>query len=200
MKSIRIAAAAALLAAAPAFAATTVIDFEKVTSFASVGSPVAGITFGADALGLVNDEFSTFFTNAPSPVGVMTVVGSDATMNVAAGFTSAFSFSYASAALMTSAVNVYSGLNGTGNLLASFNLVGNATADGCTSSDYCHFDLLSSTFAGTAHSVTFGNAVGAAFDNISVNVSAVPEASTTVLMALGILGMGAFVQARRRQG
>jgi hypothetical protein len=199
MKTIRLAAAAVLLAAAPAFAATTVIDFEKVTSFDSVGSPVAGITFGGDALGLVNDEYSTFFTNAPSPVGVMTVVGADATMNVAAGFTSSFSFAYSSASLMTSAVNVYSGLNGTGNLLASFNLVNNATAGGCTSSDYCHFDLLSTTFAGTAYSVTFGNAVGAAFDNISVNVSAVPEASTTLLMALGLIGMGAFVQ-RRRQG
>ncbi|MFY9509673.1 MAG: PEP-CTERM sorting domain-containing protein [Rubrivivax sp.] len=196
--------ATALLAAfaiSPVYAANTVIDFETVTSFASIaefyngGSDSEGnsgsnfgVSFGGDVLGLANDEYSTFFTNAPSPVGVMTAVGSDATMNVAAGFVDALSFAYSSAAFTLQAVNVWSGLNGTGALLASFNLAANAQAGGCSDSAFCRFDTLSSTFAGVAHSVTFGNAAGvAAFDNIAI--TAVPEPTAALMLAMGLAGL-----------
>lgn len=203
------AAALALFAVTPAFAAQTLIDFETVSSFASISGyynggadsagqigPALGVSFGGDALGLVND-FGTYFTHAPSPVGVMTVVGADATMNVAAGFTDAIAFSYSSSAFVPLAVSVWTGLGGSGELLASFNLVSNAQR-GCNDSDYCRFDHLASTFAGTAHSVTFGNAANvAAFDNISVNIntSAVPEPTAALLLSLGLTGL--FLARRR---
>lgn len=199
------AAALALLAATPAFAGNTLLDFERVTSFASISEfynggadgagqvgPALGISFTGDALGLVND-FSSYFSHAPSPVGVMTAVGADATMNVAAGFTEAIAFSYSSSAFVPLAVSVWSGLGGSGELLASFNLVSNAQR-GCNDSDYCRFDQLASTFAGTAHSVTFGNAANvAAFDDISIGV--VPEPSAALLLSLGITGL--FLARRR---
>jgi hypothetical protein len=198
------AATLALFAATPAFAADTLIDFETVTSFASIGEyynggadsagaigPALGVSFTGDALALAND-FETYFSHAPSPLGVLAPVGADATLNVALGFTDAISFWYSSSAFV-SQINVWSGLGGTGEILASFNLVANAT-HGCSDSAYCRFDQLSSTFAGTAHSVSFGNAAGvAAFDDI--RITAVPEPTTALMLSLGLAGL--FLSRRR---
>ena len=197
----------ALSMVAPAFAAPeTLLDFEAVSSFAPIGEfynggadgtghvgPALGVSFGGDALGLVND-FDTYFTHAPSPVGIMTPVGASSTMNVAAGFTQGLGLSYASSAAVTNGVQVWSGLNGTGSLLASFNLAANATT-GCSDSAYCHFDQAVRTFTGTAHSVTFGNATYAAgFDNVRMGAVPEPSAWSMALAACGVL----FAMSRRR--
>lgn len=206
MKTLLGAAAAALFAATPAFAADTLIDFEGVTSFASINTfynggtdsagasgPAVGVSFGGDALGLRNDLLGPYFTNAPSPIGVMAPVGADSALNYAYGFTSV-SFHYASSADVTGGVQVWSGLNGTGSLLGSFDLSNNATS-GCSDSAFCHFDLLGSAFASTAHSLTFGNAAYvAAFDNVAL--TPVPEPSTYALMAVGVAGL--LLSRRRR--
>ena len=200
---------AGLLAASFAQANTAVlVDFETPTSFAFVeehyngGTDSAmlaganlGVSFTFDALALQNDAAGPYFSNAPSPVGLMAPVGANATMNVAAGFVGTVGVWYSADSFVLQGVNVYSGLNGTGNLLASFNLVANAQADGCSSSAYCRFDQLTSSFAGTAKSITFGNAANmAAFDNISI--TAVPEPTTVLLMSLGL----ATLALRRRRG
>ncbi len=200
---------AGLLAASFAQANTAVlVDFETPTSFAFVeehyngGTDSAmlaganlGVSFTFDALALQNDAAGPYFSNAPSPVGVMAPVGANATMNVAAGFVGTVGVWYSADSFVLQGVNVYSGLNGTGNLIASFNLVANAQADGCSSSAYCRFDQLTSSFAGTAKSITFGNAANmAAFDNISI--TAVPEPTTVLLMSLGL----ATLALRRRRG
>jgi hypothetical protein len=86
------------------------------------------------------------------------------------------------------AVKAYSGLNGTGNLLGSFDLAANSTDANGT--------WTSSTFAfnGVAASFDLSGSVNAvAFDNIS-NVSAVPEPSTYAMM---LLGGGLLIAARR---
>ena len=188
-------------------ASPVLIDFETPTSFASIadhynggtdGAGLAGANlgaaFGGDLLGLQNDVLGPYFSNAPSPLGVMMAVGSDATLNIASGFTGALSLSYASADFVLQGVNVYSGLNATGTLLASFNLAANAQADGCSSAPLCRFDQISSTFAGTAHSISFANAANAAvFDDI--RVSAVPEPATMATLAMGL---AMLILAKRR--
>jgi hypothetical protein len=194
---LRTLAPLALLAAAPAFAGNLTLDFETVTSFASIDQLYAaqGVTFGLDALGLMNDELGPYFSNAPSPLGVMAPVGPDATMNVAAGF-SDLSFFYSSAEANPGTVQVWSGLGGTGNLLASFSLVANAQAGGCSDAPYCHFSQLAGGAWGElAHSVTFGGAPGVGIDNVSI--TAVPEPASALLMACGA---AALLMRRRLRG
>lgn len=189
-------AACSLFLASSAFAApTTLIDFEAPPSFASIGSfyDSLGVVFTEDALALQNDPLGPYFSNAPSPIGVMFAAGPDATMNVALGFKDEISFSFSSSKLLVSAVNVYSGLDGMGTLLASFNLAANAQV-GCSDSPYCRFDRISSTFGGIAKSVTFGaSADSAAFDDIAI--TAVPEPGSALLVALGLAGL---LVSRRR--
>ena len=114
-------------------------------------------------------------------------------MNVPVGFTD-LSFFYSSNAAVVGAVKVWSGLGGTGTLLASLSLANNAQFR-CSSAPFCRFDNLSTTFSGVARSVGFGDAANVAgFDNVSI--TAVPEPTTLVLMALGLAGVVGF--ARRR--
>lgn len=194
--ALALSAAHAVAMAAPVTTSTNVlIDFEDVTSFSPIADAL-GVSFGGDALGLVNDEYSTFFTHAPSSIGVMTPVGAEAYLNVAAGFSTGLSLHYSSSSDVLNAVQIWSGLNGTGSLLASINLSNNAQAGGCSDSPYCHFEQAFAAFSGTAYSVTFGNATyAAAFDN--VHVGAVPEPESLALMLAG--GGVALLAVRRRR-
>jgi hypothetical protein len=203
-----IAAAVVALASAPAAAQVT-LDFEGPTSFASVADfyaggsdgagatgPSYGIVFRGDALAFRNDALGPYFSNAPSPLGVLAPVGADSAMNVAAGFTGAVSFFYSATQAVANGVQLWSGLDGTGTLLGSFNLLGNAT-NGCSDSPFCRFDSTSLSFSGIARSLTFANAVGvSAIDNITV--TPIPEPETVALMSLGLAGLA--VARRRRRG
>jgi hypothetical protein len=210
-----LALAAALAAAAPAIAATTLIDFEGATSFASIsdyyngGSDSAGvfgpvnhsISFTGDALALSNDAVGTYFSHAPSAGTVMfSAPGGDSTMNVAQGFTSELSFIYSAATSALDVVTIYSGLNGTGAALGSISLSGNAQLGGCSDSAFCNWQKISLSFAGVGQSISFGgNAGNVAFDNVTINtVSAVPEPQTAAMLAFGIAGLMVTVRRQRR--
>jgi hypothetical protein len=196
----------ALFAAAPAFAGATsfVVDFEKNWDYANGGvagfynggtadDGAAGVDLGVEFVGvsgLSNDADFTYYSGAPSPLGTAYAYDAAASyMNVAAGVDGGISLFYASYVDVVGAVKVYSGLNGTGDLLGSFNLSANNLAS------YDNWTQVSLSFSGTAKSFDLSGSVGAVgFDNIS----AVPEASSALMMLAG--GFALLGLTRRRRG
>ena len=188
-------------------AAPITIDFEGVNSFASVGEynnggtdsagnsdTDYGVSFTPSVMGLANDAVDTYFSNAPSPLNVMYATDSAAYMNVALGFVDLASFYYSSTTAAPNAIQIFSGLNGTGSVLGSFSLNLN-TPQGCTGALYCNFEKTTVVFSGVARSIAFGGNNGnVAFDDVTI--TPVPEASTYAMLALGLGAIGLY--ARRR--
>lgn len=196
MKLISV-AALALMAAAPAFATAPqlAVDFEKAWAFdEAVDSTYAtdGVTF-TNVIGFSNDGVSVGYSNAASGQGVAFVqldgvVNTAAFMNVASGVEQGLAFDYSSASALVGAVKAYSGLNGGGTLLGSYDLVAN---DGGAFDTWTRKTL---AFSGVAMSFELTGMNGAvAFDNIT----AVPEPESYAMLLAGLLAVGFMV--RRRQ-
>ena len=210
--------AALLLSGAASAASATVVTltFEGVGNTASINDfynggtdslgnsgTNYGINFTAASLGLIDSDAggSGNFANEPSASTIaFFTTGSAATMNVAAGFTTGFSFFYS--AFSNASVTVYSGLNSTGTVLATLNLATNFSNGGCVgdpTGQACHWDAVGVTFAGTAMSVDFGGVANqAGFDNITLG-SATPNVPEPATWALMIAGFGMVGSAMRRQ-
>jgi hypothetical protein len=214
--------AAVLLLAIPqtdARAATIVLDFEGLRdleqvlnfynggtgSFGSSGTNY-GIGFSNGALAIIDADAggSGNFANEPSADTIAFFLSAPSlTMNVASGFTTGFSFYYSSS--VQTAINVYDGLNGTGNLLASVLLAAQGTAsNGCqlpgdpTGVFNC-WNAAGVNFAGTAMSVNFGGAANlTGFDNITLGSATpvIPEPSSTALFLLGFSIVGSKLRRR----
>jgi len=163
-----------------------------------------GISFGADALAVVSslNGGSGAIANLPSgDTAAFFLSGTGDLMNVAAGFTTGFSFFY-SAAFLPGSVTVWSGLDGTGTMLASLSLPSNGSCS--VGPAFCFWTPIGVTFAGTAQSVNFsGTANAIAFDDVTVGSSTAgggptptPEAPTMLLLGAGSLGL---LGARRRK-
>ena len=109
--------------ASPAAASTT-LTFEGIPNNTSVGAFYGpDYVFSPATLALVDFDAGGDgnFANEPSPNTIMFfTAANNAILNVTNGFTDGFSFFYSSSTAAT--INVYDGLNGTGNILASLNL------------------------------------------------------------------------------
>ncbi len=155
--------------------------------------PAYGITFGSAALGSIADSAGGTGNFANNPSGVTTVSflsGGGLVMNVAGGFTSGFSFYYASGGT-SGTVTVYDGLNATGNVLATVPMP--ATGSNCGGSQYTFscWVSLGATFTGTAKSVNFAGAANfIGFDNITIgtNTPGFGVLVTTAALAGGTVG------------
>lgn len=194
--------AAAVLAMAPAFAgaSSVVVDFEHPWNY---GSDINGYYAGGTAddgssganlgvsfvnvSGLSNDSDFTYYSGAPSPLG--TAYAHDtAYMNVGAGVNGSLSFFYSTPVAVEGAIKAYSGLNGTGTLLGTFDLGANS------SESYDTWSRVTLRFDGVAQSFDLtgsDNLVG--FDNVSV----VPETASSAML-LGGMALLAGLARRRR--
>jgi hypothetical protein len=215
----------ALAIAAPAHA--QVLDFEGVSptypfsstnvflqgfyngGTSSVGTTGAnyGIEFSSNALAICLDTPSVDCSNTSrgglgNPNSARSALfflsGSNTYMNRAAGFQNGFSFYYASYNYQ-GAFSVWSGLDGTGDLLASLTL--NPQSTGCAGNFFCPFYAAGVSFSGTAQSVTFsGVADQIVFDDVTFGSSRpgeVPEPTSLALTASGLLGLAAVARRRR---
>ncbi len=224
-----VALALAVMTTTSPAAAITVLTFEGLQNLESIdgfynganggfGSgpgPSLGITFSANALAIIDSDAggSGNIGGEPSPSTVLFFLsGTAATMNVPAGFDTGFSFYYSSVNV-PGLIDVWDGLDGTGNLLASLVLpvtpLGGAPDP---TGAYSPFLAMGVAFNGIAHSVDFGGTVDQiAFDDITLGSitpgsalavadteRAVPEPGSFLLVVAGMLGAGALRRWVRR--
>ena len=205
-------ASLALGVAGVASADVVTLTFEGVGDFNAVGDfynggagGSLGVSFSGDTLALVDLDAggSGNFANEPTGDTVMFFIdANNSILNMAAGFTTGFSFFYSSSTAAT--VEVYDGLNGTGTKLGSLNLTAQGFGNNCKgdpTGDFCNWTAIGVSFAGTAKSINFaGTANQTGFDNITFGSSTpgggtVPEPTTLALVGAALLAAGA---ARRK--
>lgn len=169
------------------------------------GGPDWGVVWNGAIAGWAPNGIWENGSDEPSSPGIMAFLdANEAYMNVAGGFTTGFSFYYASAG-NTGFINVYSGLNGSGTVLASLDLPG--TASYCDSVHaYSCWDPIGVSFSGTAQSVAFGGTANfISFDNVTIGAAtpgnpttSVPEPGALGMFGLGALLLGGFLGLRKR--
>jgi hypothetical protein len=179
------------------------------TSSVGTSGPNFGVSFSTNALVICLNSLTVDCSNTsrggldPSSAtgGLFFLSGTAATMDVAAGFSNGFSFNYSEPNTPGGVVNVWSGLDGTGTLLATFTL--GLTPSGCPGypGAYCPFVPIGVSFAGVAESVQFGGVANfVVFDDVtfgSPRVGGSPEPATWAMMLAGLAGAGAMLRRRR---
>jgi hypothetical protein len=162
------------------------------------GTPNYGIFFSSNFIGLRPSSSSLGGGGlGPDLTSTPYIYISNSTlpgvMNVENGFTSGLNFFYAS--LANENVTVWSGINGTGTVLASMTI--SASCSGSPTG--CLWFDTGLHFLGTAESVTFsgpGNSIGLSNITLGQSITAVPEPSSIYLLGIGLFGICAY-QFRR---
>ena len=173
-----------------------------------------GVTFSSNAQAICLNSTTVFCSNtsrgglAPGSDkgGLFFLSGSSTTLDYAAGFDTGFSFNYAEPNTQGGSISVYSGLDGTGSLLASFNL--GLTPSGCPGyfAAYCPFVPIGVGFGGIAKSIVFGGVANfVVFDDVTFGATTppppgVPEPATWGMAILGFGMLGMAVRRRRSLG
>ena len=171
-----------------------------------------GVSFGSNALAICLNTPGVSCSNtsrggvgdpASARGGLFFLEGDETFLNYAAGFDTGFSFNYSSVG-SAGAVNVYDGLNGTGNILATLNLTPNSTGCGDPyNAGFCPFGAAGVTFDGIARSIGFGGVANQiVFDDVTFGSATpgdptVPEPATWAMMIGGFGLVGGAM--RRRQ-
>ena len=171
-----------------------------------------GITFSSNALAICLNSTTVTCSNtsrgglAPGSDkgGLFFLSGSNTFMDDPAGFTTGFSFNYVSLS-QPGSVSAYSGLDGTGTLLATLNLLPNAGSCSGYGAQFCPFSPAGVSFGGIAKSISFaGVANQIVFDDVTFGStkpgpSGIPEPSTWAMMLLGLVGAGAALRSGQRK-
>ena len=176
-------------------------------SLGSGPGPNDGIAFSSNALTCSGQPTGACNTaqipGGPGANALFFLGGGAAIMDVAAGFTTDFSFYY-SAAYTPDVVDIWSGVDDSGTLLATVDLptTPDDGAPNCFATDFCPYEAISVTFLGIAKSVDFGTAFGqVGFADLTVGSDggdAAPEPASWALMLIGVTGVGGA--ARRVRG
>jgi hypothetical protein len=191
-------------------------DGEYVGSYYAGGSgslgsgpgPNYGITFSSDAfVGSQSGSLSGVVALAPSPPNVLGFDGTGTATMDTGGFTTGLSFYYSSLTV-PAIINIWSGLDDTGVLLASLSLpFTNANGDPvCNGAPFCPFSVIGISFNGTAMSVDLASGAAGfiAFDNLTIGsltpTAATPLPSTWMMLLSGLVGLGFIVYGRSQHG
>jgi hypothetical protein len=167
------------------------------------GGPNYGIQFGPDALSIISSTAGgtgNFQNNPSGDTIAFFLTGAGDVMDKASGFTTGFSFYY-SAINEPGLVTVWSGLDGTGTLLASLTLPTTPSLPGFPTAFNDWFPV-GVTFAGTAESANFsGTANQIGFDNITLGSATpgAPDSTGAGIYLLAALGLAGAAWASRKQ-
>lgn len=178
-----------------------------------------GVTFSGDALAFCLNRIgtpncsNTSWGSDPGAIARgtegagLSINAREVFMNRERGFTTGFSFYFANPFGDAGRFEVWTGLNGTGTLLASRSMgsTPNGRSDpACFGANYCPFIASSVSFAGVARSVRFTTerADFIIYDDITLGSripgTVVPEPATVALMASGLIVLAGVARRRAR--